>query len=59
MWLMQATTLAPGKLGIIQSVTDQPVIVLVANVYVVGSGYGDGVYATYVGRTDFRVIPLG
>jgi uncharacterized protein DUF4241 len=38
-----------------------------ANVYVVGSG-GDGVYATYVGRTedgriagfvtDFRVIPL-
>jgi hypothetical protein len=39
-----------------------------ANVYVVGSGWGDGVYATYVGRTkdgriagfltDFRVIPL-
>jgi hypothetical protein len=40
-----------------------------ANVYVVGSGRGDGVYATYVGRTedgqitsfvtDFRVVPLG
>lgn len=40
-----------------------------ANVYVVGSGWGDGVYATYVGRTedgritsfvtDFRVVPLG
>jgi hypothetical protein len=39
-----------------------------ANVYVVGSGWGDGVYATYVGSTedgriasfvtDFRVIPL-
>jgi hypothetical protein len=39
-----------------------------ANVYVVGSGWGDGVYATYVGRTedgriasfvtDFRVVPL-
>jgi hypothetical protein len=39
-----------------------------ANVYVVRSGWGDGVYATYVGRTedgriasfvtDFRVIPL-
>jgi hypothetical protein len=39
-----------------------------ANVYIVGSGWGDGVYATYVGRaedgriagfvTDFRVIPL-
>jgi hypothetical protein len=39
-----------------------------ANVYVVGSGWGDGAYATYVGRTkdgriagfvtDFRVIPL-
>ncbi|MDY7088870.1 MAG: DUF4241 domain-containing protein [Actinomycetota bacterium] len=39
-----------------------------ANVHVVGSGWGDGVYATYVGRTkdgritgfvtDFRVIPL-
>ncbi|MEV4481510.1 DUF4241 domain-containing protein [Micromonospora coxensis] len=38
-----------------------------ANVYVVGSGWGDGVYATYVGRTpdgriasfvtDFRVVP--
>lgn len=40
-----------------------------ADVYVVGSGWGDGVYATYVGRTgdgritgfvtDFRVVPLG
>lgn len=40
-----------------------------ANVYVVGSGWGDGVYATYVGRTedgqiasfvtDFRVVPVG
>jgi hypothetical protein len=40
-----------------------------ANLYVVGSGWGDGVYATYVGRTkdgriasfvtDFRVVPLG
>jgi hypothetical protein len=40
-----------------------------ANVYVVGSGWGDGLYATYVGRTedgritsfvtDFRVVPLG
>ena len=40
-----------------------------ANVYVVGSGWGDGVYATYIGRTedgriasfvtDFRVVPLG
>ncbi|WP_064448885.1 DUF4241 domain-containing protein [Micromonospora sp. NBRC 110037] len=39
-----------------------------ANVYVVGSGWGDGVYATYVGHTadgriasfvtDFRVVPL-
>jgi hypothetical protein len=39
-----------------------------ANVYVVGSGWGDGVYATYIGRTedgriasfvtDFRVVPL-
>lgn len=39
-----------------------------ANVHVVGSGWGDGVYATYVGRTadgriasfvtDFRVVPL-
>jgi hypothetical protein len=39
-----------------------------ANVYVVGSGWGDGIYATYVGRTadgrvasfvtDFRVVPL-
>jgi hypothetical protein len=39
-----------------------------ANVYVVGSGWGDGVYATHVGRTedgriasfvtDFRVMPL-
>jgi len=38
-----------------------------ANVHVVGSGWGDGVYATYVGRTadgriasfvtDFRVVP--
>jgi predicted esterase YcpF (UPF0227 family) len=38
-----------------------------ANVYVVGSGWGDGVYATYVGRTadggissfvtDFGVLP--
>jgi hypothetical protein len=37
-------------------------------VYVVGSGWGDGVYATYIGRTedgriasfvtDFRVIPI-
>lgn len=40
-----------------------------ANVYVVGSGWGDGSYATYVGRTedgritsfatDFRVVPFG
>ncbi|GAA2522871.1 DUF4241 domain-containing protein [Pilimelia columellifera] len=40
-----------------------------ANVYVVGSGWGDGVYATYVGRTgdgriasfvtDFQVAPVG
>jgi hypothetical protein len=40
-----------------------------ANVYVVGSGWGDGAYATYVGRTedgritsfvtDFRVVPIG
>lgn len=39
-----------------------------ANVYVVESGWGDGVYATYVGRTedgriasfvtDFQVVPL-
>jgi hypothetical protein len=39
-----------------------------ANVYVVGSGWGDGVYATYVGRTsdggisnfvtDFGVLPI-
>ena len=39
-----------------------------ANVFVVGSGWGDGVYATYVGRTDdgritsfvtdFRVVEL-
>jgi hypothetical protein len=39
-----------------------------ANVYVVGSGWGDGVYATYVGRdadggissfvTDFGVVPI-
>jgi hypothetical protein len=39
-----------------------------ANVYVVASGWGDGAYATYVGRTkddritsfvtDFRVVPL-
>jgi hypothetical protein len=39
-----------------------------ANVYVVGSGWGDGSYATYVGRTadgdissfvtDFRVVPM-
>jgi hypothetical protein len=39
-----------------------------ANVFVVGSGWGDGAYATYVGRTDdgrvtsfvtdFRVVPL-
>jgi hypothetical protein len=39
-----------------------------ANVYVVGSGWGDGSYATYVGRTadrnissfvtDFRVLPI-
>ncbi len=39
-----------------------------ANVYVVGSGWGDGAYATYVGRTDdgritsfvtdFRVLPV-
>jgi hypothetical protein len=38
-----------------------------ANVYVVNSGWGDGAYATYVGRTadgriacfvtDFRVVP--
>lgn len=40
-----------------------------ANVYVVPSGWGDGVYATYIGRTedgritsfvtDFGVVPLG
>lgn len=45
-------------------VVDEPTA---ANVYVVGSGWGDGVYATYVGRTkdgriagfvtDFRIIP--
>ena len=51
--------------AVIAAVVENPTA---ANVYVVGSGWGDGVYATYVGRTedgriatfltDFRVIPL-
>jgi Protein of unknown function (DUF4241) len=51
--------------AVVAAVVDQGTA---ANVYVVGSGWGDGVYATYVGRTedgriagfvtDFRVVPL-
>ncbi|MEV2237477.1 DUF4241 domain-containing protein [Micromonospora sp. NPDC049891] len=50
--------------AVITTVVDEPTG---ANVHVVGSGWGDGVYATYVGRTadgrvasfvtDFRVVP--
>jgi Protein of unknown function (DUF4241) len=50
--------------AVIAAVVDAPTG---ANVYVVGSGWGDGVYATYIGRTaagdissfvtDFRVVP--
>jgi uncharacterized protein DUF4241 len=50
--------------AVIATVVDE---LTAANVYVVGSGWGDGTYATYVGRnkdgqiagfvTDFRVIP--
>jgi hypothetical protein len=50
--------------AVIAAVVDAPTG---ANVYVVGSGWGDGSYATYVGRTadgrissfvtDFRVVP--
>jgi hypothetical protein len=52
--------------AVISAVVDERTAV---NVYVVGSGWGDGLYATYVGRTedgriasfvtDFRVVPLG
>jgi hypothetical protein len=51
--------------AVIGAVVDEPTG---ANVYVVGAGWGDGRYATYVGRaedgqittfvTDFRVVPL-
>ncbi|MEV4517214.1 DUF4241 domain-containing protein [Dactylosporangium sp. NPDC049525] len=51
--------------AVIGAVIDEPTA---ANVYVVGAGWGDGRYATYVGRaedgqittfvTDFRVVPL-
>ena len=51
--------------AVIGAVVDEPTM---ANVYVVGAGWGDGRYATYVGRaengqittfvTDFRVVPL-
>lgn len=50
--------------AVIVAVVDAPTG---ANLYVVGSGWGDGSYATYVGRTadgrvasfvtDFRVVP--
>ena len=51
--------------AVIGAVVDESTM---ANVYVVGAGWGDGRYATYVGRagngqittfvTDFRVVPL-
>jgi Protein of unknown function (DUF4241) len=51
--------------AVIEAVVDEPTA---ANVFVVGSGWGDGAYATYIGRaadgritsfvTDFRVVPL-
>ncbi|GAA3247627.1 DUF4241 domain-containing protein [Dactylosporangium siamense] len=50
--------------AVVAAVVDEPTG---ANVYVVGAGWGDGRYATYVGRTDdgritafvtdFRVVP--
>jgi hypothetical protein len=52
--------------AVIEVVVDEPTA---ANVFVVGSGWGDGTYATYVGRaadgritsfvTDFGVVPVG
>ncbi|GAB3842376.1 DUF4241 domain-containing protein [Dactylosporangium cerinum] len=51
--------------AVLAAVVDEPTG---ANVYVVGAGWGDGVYATYVGRaddgqitsfvTDFGVVPV-